>query len=72
MTNLLRHAFEQASKLPPEVQDEAAAHLLADIEAELRWEATLDETSESLSALADEALRDFHAGRTEPLDPDTL
>lgn len=72
MTRLLEKAIEQAQQLPPELQDAVAAHLLADIEGELRWDASLDESSESLAALADEAVAEYRAGRTKPLDPDTL
>ena len=72
MTRLLDKAIEQVQQLSPELQDAVAAHLLADIEGELRWDASLDERSESLTALADEAIAEYRAGRTKPLDPDTL
>ena len=72
MTKLLEQAVEIARTLPPDLQDAFAASLLADIDGELRWEAALDETGESLAALADEARAEDRAGRTEPLDPDTL
>ena len=72
MTEKLRRAFEAASKLSPEEQDEAAAHLLADIEGEQRWDATLEATAEHLRAMADDAMREHRAGRTRKLDTDAL
>ncbi|NIM13412.1 MAG: hypothetical protein GTO45_14955 [Candidatus Aminicenantes bacterium] len=38
MTVLLKQAFEKISELPETLQDEIAKELLADIEAEARWE----------------------------------
>ena len=39
MTKLLQRAIERVQQLPPELQDAAAAYLLADLDAELRWDA---------------------------------
>ena len=59
MTELLKKAFEAASKLPPREQDALASVLL-------------EETHEKLTGLADAAMAEHRAGRTQPLDPDTL
>lgn len=72
MTELFQKAIARVQQLPPEMQDAAAAYLLADLDAELRWDASLKETSESLATLADEAIAEYRAGRTKPLDPETL
>ena len=72
MTPLLKMAIEQVQRLPPELQDAAAAHLLADLKGELRWDSALDESGESLAALADEAIAEYRAGHTKPLDPNAL
>jgi hypothetical protein len=72
MTELLRKAFEQAAKLPPSEQDAFAALVLAELEADARWDGAFGESLEELGALADEARSEFSAGRTEPLDPDKL
>ena len=69
---LLEIAVEKAKQLPPDLQDAVAASLLADIEAELNWDETLDASSETLANMAEEALKEFRAGRTLPLDPDKL
>ena len=70
MTELLAKAFEAASKLSPEEQDELARRLLKELEMEGRWPAALRESADGLSSLADEALREHEAGKTEPLAPD--
>ncbi len=72
MTKLLRRAFEQASKLPPGEQDALASVLLKELEEEQRWDATLEQSQEALADLADAALAEHRAGKTQPLDPDTL
>jgi len=72
MTELLKKAFEQAAKLPPKEQDAFAALVLAELEADARWDRAFGVTQDDLEKLADEARSDFRAGRTQPLDPDTL
>jgi hypothetical protein len=72
MTRLLAKAFEKASHLPPDEQDELARWLLEELEDEARWDAAFAASQDALSKLADEALEDRRQGRTEPLDPDAL
>ena len=72
MTELLRKAFEEASKLPPREQDALASVLLEELRGEQLWETTLEETHEKLASLADAALAEHRAGRTQPLDPEEL
>lgn len=72
MTELLKKAFEQAAKLPPKEQDAFAALVLAELEADARWDQAFGASHETLEALADEARSELRAGRTEPLDPDSL
>lgn len=72
MTELLRKAFEEASKLPPREQDALASELLQELQDEHLWDSTLAASQDSLAALADAALADHHAGKTEHLDPDEL
>ncbi len=70
MTQLLQKAFERAAKLPQEEQDKFARFLLAELESERRW-AELFSRSESedlLEQLANKALAEHRAGRTQPLD----
>ena len=64
MTELLRKAFEQASRLPDRLQDEVAQELLEDIEGEVLWDDTLARSQDQLEKMADRALEAFRAGRT--------
>jgi hypothetical protein len=68
MTQLLERAFTEASKLPDNEQDSFASLLLAELESERRWSQAFASTQNQLAALADEALREFKAGETLPLD----
>lgn len=72
MTHLLEQAIAAVSKLPEAEQDALARALLEEIGADERWDARFAQSGESLADLADEALTEHRAGRTKPLDPDTL
>lgn len=67
MTKLLQQFIEAAKKLSPEQQDAVAARALNDL-----WERALDESAQTLSAMAFEARAEDDAGLTTPLDPDDL
>jgi hypothetical protein len=60
------------SRLPDREQEELAATILEELAADERWEAAFAESQSVLKHLADEALREHRAGRTEALDPDAL
>ena len=68
MTQLLERAFAEASKLPETEQDSFASLLLAELDSERRWSQAFAATQDKLTMLADEALREFEAGETLPLD----
>ena len=68
MTQLLERAFTEASKLPESEQDSFASLLLAELESERRWSQAFASTQDQLATLADEALREFEAGETLPMD----
>ena len=72
MTKLLEQAFTKASKLPEEEQDILAKVILDELEAEQKWEALFEKSSNLLDELAKEALEEHKAGKTKPLDPDQL
>lgn len=72
MTEALKKAFEAASRLPDPDQDELAAAIIEELEADERWEAAFAGSQHALERLADEALEEYRAGRTELLDPDAL
>jgi hypothetical protein len=68
MTELLERAFAEAAKLPQEAQDLLGKMLLADLEAEARWDDAFAGSQEQLAVLADEALSDWRQGKTKELD----
>jgi hypothetical protein len=72
MTQLLEQAFQKVARLPDAQQDEIAAWLLAELEAEARWDELFAESQDLLAQLADEALAEHRAGQTKPLDPEQL
>ena len=72
MTKALEQAFAAAARLPADTQDELAAAILADIADESRWAETFAASSDALVSLAREALDEHRAGRTRPLDSESL
>ncbi|MBI2357803.1 MAG: hypothetical protein HYV04_02620 [Deltaproteobacteria bacterium] len=72
MTKLLQRAFEEASKLPEDDQDALGRILLQELASEGRWEELFAGSHDLLAELADQALAEHRAGRTEKLDPEKL
>ena len=72
MTLLLKQAFEKASQLPDDLQDQLAQEVLEDIAGELQWDTTLAQSEDLLEQLVAQALREFEAGRTRPQGFDEL
>ena len=72
MTELLKKAFDAASRLPEEEQDAVAEWLLAELAAEEGWRARFVETQGALSVLAREALDEHQMGGSEELNPNSL
>jgi hypothetical protein len=72
MTNLLQQAFKKASQLPPNEQDAFGAWMLEEFRLEQRWQELFARSQDMLAKMADEALEEHKAGKTLPLDPDTL
>ncbi len=70
MTKLLKEALAKLSELSPERQDELAALLLAEIEADSRWDESFERSQGALEKLAQEALEEFRRGETTPLEFD--
>jgi hypothetical protein len=62
VTDLLRRAFDAASRLPDDEQDAVAEWLLAELAAEEQWEERFAGTQDALSVLAREALRECGGG----------
>lgn len=72
MGQLLERAIEEARKLPEEDQETLAWVMLEEIDDQRRWDEVFAQPSEVIERMAEEALEDHRAGRTEPLDPDKL
>jgi hypothetical protein len=72
MTKLLQKAFDEASKLPEAEQDALGRVLLEELASERRWEQLFAGSQDLLAELADEALAEHRAGRTEKLTPEKL
>jgi len=72
MTKLLQKAFEEASKLPENEQNALGNLLLEELASERRWEELFAGSHDLLAELADQALTEHRAGRTEKLDPEKL
>ncbi len=72
MTKLLQKAFDEASKLPEGEQDALGRILLEKLVTERRWEELFAGSHDLLAELADQALAEHCARRTEKLDPEKL
>ena len=72
MAPLLQQAFTAVAALPAEDQDAWAARLLDELSAEEAFDRKLAATGGRLAGLAAEALAEYRAGGTAPLDPDRL
>lgn len=72
MTQLLEKAFSEAAKLPEEEQNALAEWILDELDSEHQWDEAFAKSQDLLAKLADEALKEYQAGKTQPLAPDTL
>ncbi|GBF82467.1 hypothetical protein [Aphanothece sacrum] len=68
MTQLLKKAFSEASKLPENAQDAIAEIILAEIASQERWNDLFAKSQNVLADLAQEALAEYQAGKTQPLE----
>jgi hypothetical protein len=72
MTKALEDAFRQAEKLPEDEQEQLAAAIRAELDAEAIWKDRFCASPKALEALAGEALAEHQSGRSHPLDLDPL
>ena len=72
MTDLLKKAFDAASRLPDDEQDAVAEWLLAELASEEGWEERFAGTQDTLSVLAREASEEHRKDETKALDPGAL
>lgn len=72
MTRLLEYAFEKASALPEGLQDDLAQQWIEELEWELQWDETLDQSQVFLENMALKALREYQTGNTVEMGFDEL
>lgn len=72
MTELLKKAFTEASRLPENDQDLIGKWMLAELAAEKRWEDSFAHSQDVLAKLGRQALHEHRKGRSKPLDPEGL
>ena len=72
MTDLLKKAFDAASRLPDDEQDAVAEWLLAELASEEGWEERFAGTQDTLSVLARETSEEHRKDETKALDPGAL
>lgn len=72
MTELLQHAIAKLQTLPETEQDAIASMILAEIEDERRWDEAFSRSPDVLAKLAASAMAEYHTGKTQELDPETL
>ena len=68
MTPSLEQAFAEASKLSELQQNQLAQWLLDEILSEQKWDRLFTESEDLLTTLAEEALAEYQAGKTQLLD----
>ena len=72
MTELLEQAIIKLKNLPASQQNAMATMILEELEDEQRWDEAFERSPDKLALLAAEAMAEYRAGKTQPLDPDTL
>jgi hypothetical protein len=72
MTKLLEQAITKLKSMSASEQDSIAAMILEELENNLRWDKLFSRSPNSLAKLADAAMGEYHAGRTQELDPEKL
>ena len=81
MTELLEQAmpdgkplcvYAKLKTLPASEQDAMAALILEELEDEILWDKAFEQSQSVLAFLAAEAMAEYQAGTTQPLDPETL
>jgi hypothetical protein len=69
MTELLEQAIIKLKSLPANQQDAMARMILEELEDEKRWDEAFERSPDALALLADQAMAEYGAGKTQQLDP---
>jgi hypothetical protein len=67
MTKALERAFREASKLPEREQDALAEAIRAEVLGDDDWEQSFSTSADALEELADQALSEHRAGKTQAI-----
>jgi hypothetical protein len=65
MTKALEQAFREAAKLPEAEQDALAEAIRSEVMGDEDWERSFADSTDALERLADEAIAEHRAGRTQ-------
>lgn len=72
MTELLEQAIARLKTLTPNDQNAIATLILEELEDDQGWDESFARSPDLLAKLAAEAMAEYHAGKTQELDPETL
>lgn len=72
MTELLERAIAKLKTLSAREQDTIASMILEELEEDRRWDEAFSRSPNTLATLAATALAEYHADKTQELDPETL
>jgi len=72
MTELLECAIAKVKTLSASEQDAIASMILEELEDDLRWDLAFAHSADALAKLAASAMAEYHAGKTQELDPEIL
>ena len=68
MTALLQQVIAKVEALPEDQQDAFASEWLDELESERKWDDLFAGSTDELAKMAQEAIDEFHAGQTEPME----
>lgn len=71
MVRSLKDALDRINQLPQEQQEEIAAFILSELQAEERWSGLLSRSTDTLASMANEALEEHHRGETKSFESDS-
>ena len=74
-SNAITTITQMIETLPESLQDQVVEHLreyIAELQDELRWEASFNRTQDQLLAAARRAIQEIAEGKAEPMDLDQL
>jgi hypothetical protein len=72
MTELLEKVISKLKTLPTNEQDAIATMILDELDDERHWDESFARSPGLLARLAAEAMTEYHAGKTQELDPEKL